>query len=86
VFVTHDIDESVYLADRIVVLTPPPTSVQEVLDVDLPAPRDQVGTKELPEFARLRAHVYRSIKRTPAQATLGESKATAPTDLTLTQS
>jgi NitT/TauT family transport system ATP-binding protein len=63
VFVTHDIDESVYLGDRIVVLTPAPTSVQEMLDVDLPAPRDQVETKELPEFARLRAHVYRSIKR-----------------------
>jgi NitT/TauT family transport system ATP-binding protein len=67
-FVTHDIDESVYLADRIVVLTPSPTEVREVLDVDLPHPRDQVDTKELPEFARLRAHVYRLIKReqTPA--------------------
>jgi NitT/TauT family transport system ATP-binding protein len=63
VFVTHDIDESVYLGDRIVVLTPAPTRVQEVCEVELPEPRDQVETKELPEFARLRAHVYRSIKR-----------------------
>jgi NitT/TauT family transport system ATP-binding protein len=63
VFVTHDIDESVYLGDRIVVLTPAPTHVQEVQEVNLPEPRDQVETKELPEFARLRAHVYRSIKR-----------------------
>jgi NitT/TauT family transport system ATP-binding protein len=63
VFVTHDIDESVYLGDRVVVLGPSPTSVQEVLDVDLPEPRDQIATKELPEFARLRAHVWRSIKR-----------------------
>ena len=63
VFVTHDIDESVYLGDRIVVLTPAPTQVQETLDVDLPAKRDQLETKENPEFARLRAHVYRSIKR-----------------------
>jgi NitT/TauT family transport system ATP-binding protein len=62
-FVTHDIDESVYLADRIVVLTPSPATVREVLTVDLPHPRDQVETKELPEFARLRAHVYRLIKR-----------------------
>jgi NitT/TauT family transport system ATP-binding protein len=62
-FVTHDIDESVYLSDRIVVLTPSPTEVREVLSVDLPHPRDQVDTKELPEFARLRAHVYRLIKR-----------------------
>jgi NitT/TauT family transport system ATP-binding protein len=63
VFVTHDIDESVYLGDRVVVLTPAPTSVQETLDVDLPSKRDQLETKEHPEFARLRAHVYRSIKR-----------------------
>ena len=63
VFVTHDIDESVYLGDRIVVLTPSPTEVQEQLDVELPRPRDQIDTKELPEFAQLRGHVYRSIKR-----------------------
>jgi NitT/TauT family transport system ATP-binding protein len=63
VFVTHDIDESVYLGDRVIVLTPAPTRVQEVCEVGLPEPRDQVETKELPEFARLRAHVYRSIKR-----------------------
>ena len=62
VFVTHDIDESVYLGDRIVVLTPSPTEVKEICQVDLPAERDQITTKELPEFARLRAHVYRSIK------------------------
>src|SRR5215210_4821756 len=62
-FVTHDIDESVYLSDRIVVLTPSPTEVREILEDGLPQPRDQVETKELPEFARLRAHVYRLIKR-----------------------
>ena len=63
VFVTHDIDESVYLSDRIVVLGPSPTSVQEVLAVPLGQPRDQVQTKERPEFTQLRAHVWRSIKR-----------------------
>jgi NitT/TauT family transport system ATP-binding protein len=73
-FVTHDIDESVYLADRIVVLTPSPTEVRETLTVDLPHPRDQVDTKELPEFARLRAHVYRLIKR--EQSTEGDEDAT----------
>jgi NitT/TauT family transport system ATP-binding protein len=64
VFVTHDIDEAVYLGDRIVALTPAPSVVQETLAVDLPEPRDQVETKELPEFAQLRTHVWRSIKRT----------------------
>jgi NitT/TauT family transport system ATP-binding protein len=63
VFVTHDIDESVYLSDRVVVLTPSPTRVQEIVDVPLPRPRDQVETKELAEFSQLRAYVWRSIKR-----------------------
>ncbi|MFE7835856.1 ABC transporter ATP-binding protein [Streptomyces sp. NPDC057474] len=66
-FVTHDIDESVYLADRVVILSPRPTTVQEELSIDLPRPRDQVTTKELPEFAQLRAHVYRAIKRPEQQ-------------------
>ncbi|AEQ52548.1 ABC transporter ATP-binding protein [Pelagibacterium halotolerans] len=63
VFVTHDIDESVYLGDRIVVLAPPPTSVKEVLEVSLPELRDQVATKEHPEFLRLRGHVFNEIMR-----------------------
>jgi NitT/TauT family transport system ATP-binding protein len=62
-FVTHDIDESVYLSDRIVVLTHAPTEVKEIVAVDLPVERDQIATKELPGFAQLRAHVYRLIKR-----------------------
>jgi NitT/TauT family transport system ATP-binding protein len=63
VFVTHDIDESVYLSDRIVILTAAPTEVKETLTVGLPHPRDQVATKELPEFAQLRAHTYQLIMR-----------------------
>ena len=45
VFVTHDIDESVYLSDRVIVLTPSPTRVRETLEVALPRPRDQVATE-----------------------------------------
>ena len=75
VFVTHDIDESVYLSDRVIVLTPSPTSVYEILDIDLPAPRDQVMTKELPEFAHLRAHVWRSIKRPDTTGALARAAA-----------
>ena len=71
-FVTHDIDESVYLSDRIVVLTHAPTEVKEILPVDLPRPRDQIETKELPEFAHLRAHVYRLIKREEQPPLTGE--------------
>jgi NitT/TauT family transport system ATP-binding protein len=62
VFVTHDIDESVYLADRIVVLTYRPTTVKEIVEVPLARPRDQITTKELPEFVELRGRVIRLIK------------------------
>jgi NitT/TauT family transport system ATP-binding protein len=62
-FVTHDIDESVYLSDRVVVLTQSPTEVKEIVGIDLPVPRDQIATKELSEFAQLRGHVHRLIRR-----------------------
>jgi len=70
-FVTHDIDESVYLADRVIVLTHAPTQVKEIVPVELPRPRDQIATKELPEFVHLRAHVARLIKREQAPAEEG---------------
>jgi NitT/TauT family transport system ATP-binding protein len=79
VFVTHDIDESVYLSDRVVVLTHAPTEVEEIIGVTLPFPRDQIATKELPEFAHLRGHVYRLIKRElveqsePSESALAEA-------------
>ena len=67
-FVTHDIDESVYLADRVIVLTHSPTEVKEIVPVPLPQPRDQIATKASPEFVELRAHVQRLIRveRVPA--------------------
>jgi NitT/TauT family transport system ATP-binding protein len=69
-FVTHDIDESVYLADRVIVLTHSPTEVKEIVEVDLPRPRDQIATKALPEFTELRIHVHRLIKREREDATV----------------
>jgi NitT/TauT family transport system ATP-binding protein len=67
-FVTHDIDESVYLADRVIVLTHSPTEVKEIVPVPLSQPRDQIATKASPEFVELRAHVQRLIRveRVPA--------------------
>jgi NitT/TauT family transport system ATP-binding protein len=60
--VTHDIDESVYLGDRVIVLTPGPGRVRADLPVTLPTPRDQIETKELPEFVRLRTEVSRLVR------------------------
>ncbi|MDP2711271.1 MAG: ABC transporter ATP-binding protein [Solirubrobacteraceae bacterium] len=59
--VTHDIDEAVYMSDRIVVLTKQPSTIRDTLDVGLPWPRDQLTTKAMPMFSSLRAHVYREI-------------------------
>jgi NitT/TauT family transport system ATP-binding protein len=61
-FVTHDIDEAVYLSDRVIVLSGAPTSVTEDLQVSLAHPRDQVETKLDPSYAKLRAHVFRLIQ------------------------
>ena len=60
--VTHDIDESVYTGDRVVVLSHGPGRVVADLPVGLPALRDQIATKELREFARLRAEVSRLVR------------------------
>jgi NitT/TauT family transport system ATP-binding protein len=61
--VTHDIDEAVYLADTVLVLTGKPASVEAMIPVVLPTPRDQLATKAEHRFAELRAEVYRMIKK-----------------------
>lgn len=63
-FVTHDIDESVYLSDRIIALTPPPSVVGDVVTVDLPSPRSQIATKNDPRFAGLRERVLSLVRGT----------------------
>jgi len=62
-FVTHDIDESVYLGQRVIVLSKSPTWVQEDLTIDLAPERDQITTRALPRFTELRTHVYEQIQR-----------------------
>nr|WP_042178702.1 ABC transporter ATP-binding protein [Kibdelosporangium sp. MJ126-NF4]CEL13351.1 nitrate ABC transporter, ATP-binding protein,putative [Kibdelosporangium sp. MJ126-NF4]CTQ99041.1 nitrate ABC transporter, ATP-binding protein,putative [Kibdelosporangium sp. MJ126-NF4] len=61
-FVTHDIDESVYLADRVVVLRRSPGGVLAELAVDLPDERDQITTKSTPSFVSQRSTVARYIQ------------------------
>ncbi|MBQ0825116.1 ABC transporter ATP-binding protein [Streptomyces tagetis] len=60
-FVTHDIDEAIYLGDRIVALTRRPTGIRETMTVDLPRPRDQIATKATERFAELRASVFTAL-------------------------
>jgi NitT/TauT family transport system ATP-binding protein len=61
-FVTHDIDESVYLGERVIILSSSPTVVQEDILIDLPADRDQLETRSSARFTELRHHVYEQIQ------------------------
>ncbi|HLS92644.1 MAG TPA: ABC transporter ATP-binding protein [Microbacterium sp.] len=61
-FVTHDIDESVYLGTRVVILSSSPTVIQEDIEIDLPEARDQLETRAMPRFTELRHHVYEQIQ------------------------
>ncbi|WP_291082936.1 ABC transporter ATP-binding protein [Hydrogenophaga sp.] len=61
-FVTHDLEEALYLGDRVIALRSNPTpdlpSLAALIEVPLPQPRDQLSTKEHPEFLRLRRELY----------------------------
>ncbi|MGC0366627.1 NitT/TauT family transport system ATP-binding protein [Rhodococcus sp. 27YEA15] len=61
--VTHDVDESVYLSDRVMVLGGKPALVQEVIDVPLAGARDQISTKADPLFIECRTRVLSSIQQ-----------------------
>ena len=56
--VTHDIDEAVYLSDRVFVLSAPPSAVLEEIAIPLAQPRDQVRTRSEPGFLELRNHIH----------------------------
>jgi NitT/TauT family transport system ATP-binding protein len=59
VFITHSVDEAVYLSDRIIVLTPRPGRICRIFPVDLPRPRDRTS----PEFAQVRREVLDLINQ-----------------------
>lgn len=63
VVVTHDIDEAVYLSDRVVVLGERPARVTEIIDVGFGRVRDQIATRATQEFAELRTVVFELIRR-----------------------
>jgi len=61
VFITHDIDEAVYLGDRIAVLGGPPGHLHKIIEVTLARPRDQIETRQSPDFLRYRLEVHAAI-------------------------
>jgi NitT/TauT family transport system ATP-binding protein len=62
IFVTHDLEEAIYLGDRVIGLSPHPGRIGIELAIDLPRPRDQLTTRENPEFLRLRRELFDFIK------------------------
>ena len=65
-FVTHDLEEAVYIGDRVIGLLPNPGRIGIDLRVDLPRPRSQLETRELPEFLRLRRELFDFIEKAEA--------------------
>jgi len=61
-FVTHDLEEAIYLGDRVVGLAPHPGRIGIELEIKLPRPRDQISTRESGEFLRLRRELYDFIR------------------------
>ena len=60
-FVTHDVDEAVYLADRVLTLSKPPVRVTDSIDIDLARPRRQIETRESADFLRYRRALYSKV-------------------------
>jgi NitT/TauT family transport system ATP-binding protein len=61
IFVTHDVDEGVYLSTRVVALSRAPASVAVDLAVELPHPRDQIATRALPQYLDYRARLLAQL-------------------------
>ena len=57
ILVTHDVDEAIYLSDRIVIMTPRPGKISEILEVPLPRPRDRAGV----DFMKLRSRILEKL-------------------------
>ncbi|SDK46534.1 ABC-type nitrate/sulfonate/bicarbonate transport system, ATPase component [Actinopolyspora mzabensis] len=66
--VTHDIDESVYLSDRVLVLSKSPASIVADLPVELGEDRDQISTRESETFVQLRGEIARLLRNREQQA------------------
>jgi len=63
IFITHSMDEAVYLSDRVVVMTPRPGKVAEILDVPLPRPRVSEEVRRDAKFVDLTNYIWESLKK-----------------------
>jgi NitT/TauT family transport system ATP-binding protein len=75
VFITHDLEEAIYLGDRVVVLGGSPARVMQTVEIDLPRPRDQLTTREDPRFL---AHRHRLFALLAGERGAGRTRSTTP--------
>ena len=59
-FITHDVEEAILLASRVVVMSARPGRIKEVIDIDIPYPRNQ-ETKMLPRFTELKNYIWNMV-------------------------
>jgi NitT/TauT family transport system ATP-binding protein len=60
-FVTHDLEEAIYLGDRVIALEANPGRIAEIVEIDLVRPRDQLGTREDARFLQYRHRLYKHL-------------------------
>ena len=61
-FITHDLEEAIYLGDRVIAMRPNPGRFEVSFAIELPRPRDQLTTRERPEFLKLRRQLFDVIR------------------------
>ena len=72
IFITHSIDEAITLADRVVVISYRPGQIKEIVNINLPRPRFEQEIKLLPEYSKMREHIWRLVKDEAFQNTKGD--------------
>lgn len=76
IFITHSMDEAVYLSDRVVIMRPRPGRVAELVDVPIPRPRDESEVRKTAQFVELTAYIWDTLKRMMREsAELAEAEA-----------
>ena len=61
-FVTHDLEEAIALADQVVVLSAGPARIKGIYDVDLPRPRDVAEIRLIPDFIALYTRIWADLR------------------------